>query len=384
MRCCRYGGLVVLWFVILVSVSGCRSALFFTTAAISQRTLWHAAREGPGPWTFDGLDPHVPPRIRPGCYASATRSVHFLDAEDLGPHSYRFRWSERNGIAYTCRGGHIDVAHVRKGADCTGYLAAVTLQHLKKGETRFRYRLIEPTVYFVTLTLPPGWDGLEEAERERIARDVSVRVGQHLAFTALTWHEIITWFGYRPRPHVSEFPSAFSWEDTYSNLLGVHIAAEALEREGCTFDEAMTVALKEHLDDLGGEPAEVARQAAESVRGQWYTGNWLGTAVRMRHLDLGFDDGSVTPCLVPSVAGCEGAQGCPLAIPSLDYLADHGFSLRVEMDPKVWEMRKIRKVLKAAGCPPVERLDPAVHFPLIMDYIAASIARSDDLAEMRP
>lgn len=384
MNRCPCGCLIVLWLVVLVGASGCRSVIFFASAAISQRPSWRPDRGGRAEWAFAGLDPRVRPRIRPGCYASATRSVRFIDAENLGPHSYRFAWSERNGIAYTCRGGHIDVAHARKAADCAGYLAAVTLEHLERGETRFRYRLIEPTVYFITLTPPADWDGLGDAEREQIARGVSRQVGQHLAFTALTWHEIITWFGYRPRPHVSEFPSAFSWEDTYSNLLGIHVAAAALEDESRTFNEAVTIALQQQLDELGGQPAEVARQAAEAVKGKWYTSNWVGTAVRMRHLDLGFDDGYVTPCLLPSVTACEAVQPYPLAIPSLDYLADHGFTLTVEMDAKVWELKKIRKVLATAGRPLEGHLEPSVHFPLIMSHISAAIAASEDLDELSP
>lgn len=380
----RHGCLIVLCLLSLTGVSGCRSALFFASAAISQRPSWRADRDGPGRWAFDGLNPRVPPRIRPGCYASATRSVRFVDAENLGPHSYRFAWSERNGIAYTCRGGHIDIAHARKAADCTGYLAAVTLRHLERGEGNFQCKLIEPTVYSVTLTFPPDWDCQDDAERERIARGVSSRVGQHLAFTALTWHEILTWFGYRPRPHVSEFPSAFSWEDTYSNLLGVHIASAALENEDCAFNEAVTAALERWLQELGGQPAAVSRQAAEAMRGQWYCANWLGTDVWARHLDLGSDDGSVTPCLVPSAAGCAGAQPYPLAIPSLDFLAEHGFALRIEMDAKVWELRKIRKALDAEGHPLAGRLDPAVHFPLIMSHISRSIAGSERLVELAP
>lgn len=384
MDCCRHGRVVLLLLVCLVSASGCRPAIFCASAAISQRPSLRVDRGGPDQWVFNGLNPRVPPRIRPGCYASATVSVRFIDAGDLGPHSYRFSWSEHNGIAYTCRGGHIDIAHARKAIDSTGHLAAVTLRHLERGETRFRCKLIEPTVYFITLTTPPDWDQLDDAQRERIARGVSRRVGQHLAFTALTWHEIITWFGYRPRPHVTEFPSAFSWEDTYSNLLGVHVAGMALEQENLGFNEAVTAALKQRIEELGGRSKEVSRQASDAMRGQWYTSDWVGTYVRARHLDLGTDDGYVTPCLVPAVAGCEDAQPCPLAIPSLDFLADHGFTLNVQMDPKVWELKKIRKALAAEGCSPEGHLDPAVHFPLIMDYISKSIADATDLVELRP
>ena len=290
---------------------GCRRAAFVAGAVVRQGASLRPGRDQPGRWTFAGLDPCVPPRIRPGTYATATDGVPFLDAASLGPHSYRFSWSERNGIVYACRAGHIDIAHVRKAADYAGYLAAVTLEHLERGETRFQCTLIEPSLYFVTLTLPPEWNCLDDAERERIARDVSQELAHYLAYTALTWHEILTWFGYRPRPYKSEFPSAFSWEDTYSNLLGVQVAATALEDQSVAFNESVTMALDQRLRELGGQPAGVAKQAAGMMRGKWYSHRWFSTRIWMRNFDLRADDGYVTPCLVPSLAVCEGAQASP-------------------------------------------------------------------------
>ena len=165
MRC-----FTVLWLVVLAGVCGCRPASFVAGAVMRQGPSLCAGHDRPGRWSYPGLDPCVPPRIRPGTYATVTDGVPFLDAESLGPHSYCFNWAERNGIVYTCRAGHIDIAHVRKAADCTGYIAAVTLAHLERGETRFECKLIEPSLYFVTLTLPREWDRLDDAEREWIAR----------------------------------------------------------------------------------------------------------------------------------------------------------------------------------------------------------------------
>lgn len=359
---------IVLLSAVLVCVLGCRPANLLASAAISQSAQWPARGGAPGQWTFRGLDPRVPPRIRPGSYATATHSVHFLDASSLGPHSYRFLWSERNGIAYACRAGHLDVAHARKAADWTGYLAAVTLRNLEGDHTAFQFRGIEPSVYSVTLVFPPDWDRLEEADRERVARDVSRELGQYLSFTALTWHEILTWFGYRPRPHVSEFPSAFSWEDSYSNLLGVLAAGAALENESLSFSEAVTGAFARLIEELGGQPAEVARRAAQSQRGRWYSKKRFSTVVHKRNFDVGLDDGFVTPCLVPGVDVCEGQAPLPLAVPTLEALARHGFSAHVQIEPRVWEQKKILAALADEGCPPAKRLDPAVHFPFLLRY----------------
>src|SRR5512139_4039149 len=62
------------------------------------------------------------PRIRYGAYPTVILGTPWA-GEKLGTHGYYFRPSERNGIAYTCRGGHIDIMHVRIAADWTAYLA---------------------------------------------------------------------------------------------------------------------------------------------------------------------------------------------------------------------------------------------------------------------
>ncbi len=364
------------WFVLVslcgVGVFGCRPATFLAAAAISQGAQLGARTEASGPWTFHGLNPSVRPRIRPGSYATATRSVHFVDAANLGPHSYRFLWSECNGIAYTCRGGHIDVAHVRKAADWTGYLAAVTLRHIERNQTEFRFKLREPCVYSVALTFPPDWDRLDEHERERLARVVSRQLGQYCAYTALTWHEIITWFGYRPRPHVSEFPSAFSWEDTYSNLLGVHVAGAALEQESRPFSEAVTTFLDQQLEELGRQPAVVAKESAEALRGDWYSQGWFMTEVRKRNFDVGLDDGYVTPCLVPAVSACPSPEPQLLPVPTLDVLAESGFSARIEIAARGWEEKRILRALGAEARRPI---DPETDFALLMSYIEQDAVR---------
>ena len=53
-------------------------------------------------------------------------------------------------------------------------------------------------------------------------------MGPYMAYTMVTWHEILTWFGYKSVGIVPEYHSSFSWEDTYSNLLGTVLAARAL------------------------------------------------------------------------------------------------------------------------------------------------------------
>jgi len=326
-------------------------------------------------WSYWGLDARIEPRLRPGTYASATRGVHFIGADDLGPHGYWLTWAEHNGIAYTCRGGHIDTDHLRKATDWTGYLAAVTLEHLHKGRTAFQFKFREPSRCFVELTYPSDWDSRSAEEQVRIARDVSRCLGQYLAYTAMTWHEVLTWFGFRPTGYKSEFQSAFSWEDIYSNLLGTQVGVATLQDKDHPFSEAATLALRRKLDSLGVQPAAIAAQASEAVRGQWYS-SWLSfTVIRKRNFDIGLDGGCVSPSIVRCPGVCDGAREHPLAVPTLGRLSRYGFSARVQIEPRVWEQNKIFRALYGARKPPTKRIDPTVHFARLIDYMRQDAIR---------
>jgi hypothetical protein len=361
--------LIVSALLSLLGVSGCQRASSLVGAVVCQGLGRPAESRSPEGWTFRGLDAGVPPRIRLGSYASATHGVRFVGPDDLGPHQYWLDGAENNGIIYTCRGGHIDLAHVRKAADWTGFLAALTLEHLHRGQTTFQFKLWEPSRYFVELTYPQEWDSLSAGERERVARNVSRQLGQYLAYTAMTWHEMLTWFGFRPKACKSDFQSAFSWEDSYSNLLGTCVAAEALQDQEHAFSDAVTLTLRRQLESLGAQPAAVARRASETVRGDWYSKWWFFTVIRRRNFDIGMDDGRVTPCLVLALSACEDAQPRPLAVPTLDGLTQYGFSATVTIEPRVWEENKIFKALYGDLRPATRKLDPSIHFAPLIDHM---------------
>jgi len=311
-----------------------------------------------------------PPRIRLSCYASSTIGTTFSDPEHLGIHSYRGSKSERNGIVYTCQGGHIDIGHLRKGADWTAFLAERTFDQLDRDRTKFSFKLYEPSKYFVHVTYPDNWRTLPEQERDRIAREVSIKLGQYFSFIGCTWHEILTWFGYRPFALYPEFPSSFSWEDTYSNLLGTHIAAAALQDTEHEFDEAMTLALSRELEALDAQPRKTAIRASEKMRGKWFSGDILFLInIKGRNLDIGLGDGLVTPWIVPSLDECPGAQPKDYPAPNLDCLGEYGFSARLEIEPKETEKRKILKIVYPDSKKRGKRIEPAVDFAAIMGYI---------------
>ena len=319
---------------------------------------------------------NLPPRPRMGSYASSTVGTTFLGPNELGPHGYEYNWSEQNGIVYTCRGGHIDISHTRKAADWTAFLAARAFDRISRNKRSFTFKMREPSVYRIELTYPENWRELPQAEQERIAREIALALGPYLSYAANTWHEILTWFGYGNIAIYSEFPSAFSWEDTFSNLLGTHVAAEALRDTEHTYDKAVTLALDRELKNLGVQKASAARRASEKMRGLWFSGDWLFFVhTKSRNFDIGLDDGLVTPRLVPPIPECRGAEPQPYPVPNLDVLSEHGFSIKFEIEPKEWEKDKILSVIYPNAKEREKRLEPAVHFAPIMDYIRKAAAK---------
>ena len=54
------------------------------------------------------------PRLRVGAFFGSPTGMSFPDPQQLGPHSYTYHPGEKLGMVYTCRGGFIDLAHVRE------------------------------------------------------------------------------------------------------------------------------------------------------------------------------------------------------------------------------------------------------------------------------
>ncbi len=323
---------------------------------------------GCGGGGFSGGTVKGPPRGRVGRYASTSLGTVFLDPNSLGKHGYYNGWDERIGIVYTCKAGHIDIAHVRKAADWTAYTAANILHQLEQDETEFSFRLKEASRHFVELTYPEGWEDLPEGERERIRKDVAISLGQYFAYIGGTWHEIITWFGYRSTGIYPEFPSAFAWEDSFSDLLGTYLGAKALRDAEHEYDEALTLAINQELEELGPQSGRTAREASNSVREIWFSGDFLFLMdMKARNLDIGMDDGYITPWLVPYLAECEGAKAQPYLAPNLDLLSEYGFEIKYEFEPRERQKGKILKIVY--GKKRQKRLVPSVHFPKIMEYI---------------
>lgn len=314
--------------------------------------------------TVNGCDA---PKPRMGCLPTSTPGSRFLNPYNLGAHSYDYRnvLFEKNGIVYTCRAGHIDITHLRWAADYTKYLADKTYKTLMNNRTGFSFHSpLELSKHTVEFQYPKYWKNQPQKDKERTAQEVSLELGSYLAYTALTWHEILTWFGVHFAGIEPEFNSAFSWEDSFSNLLGTRLAVEALQDTQHSYDKAMTLFLNRELEKLGVQPKNVAIAASEKMRGKWFKGNIL-VDTKKRNFDIGLD-GYVTPTLVPDMQQCRSTSPCSYPVPK-PKLYIFLFAMKYEIEPKEWEKGKILKIIypDRKG----KKICPEKHFPKIMNYI---------------
>lgn len=305
------------------------------------------------------------PRLRFGAFWGSPIGMEFKEPSNLGKHSYGFTLNESNGMVYTCKGGFIDIAHVREAADRTAYLRKITYKNVIQGKKNFSFHVIEPSKYWVMLSYPKNWDDYSFEEKEAIAEEVSISFGQYLAHTSLIWHEILTWYGFATAGIFPDTISAFSWEDPYSDILGIHLAAQALRDPRQQYDEAMTELLFQKLQELEVQPAIVAQKAAKKIKGQWYTGGFYFLVdMKRRNLDVGMDDYNITPWLVPGI--CPDTKPLSLPLPGMKLICEYGFNFEVEIEPRVLEKNKIYHSINLAGN---ERIRPQIDFPAIMAFI---------------
>ena len=238
------------------------------------------------------VDIPEPRRLRPCCIFANDVGVrvgsvpvpgyevgNVLEIDGLGTHQYnkgvvslqprgqeRIVSDEASGILYTCRGGFVDVAHVRDNADRTFYLAAQIGRLAARGGA---IPLVDEGGER-RIVVRPLDAGLVKAHG---LREVVTSLAEWLDFQASIWHEIATWYGWSSTVF-SERPSAFSPEDLYSNLVGAKIAGTIIRRHAAAseveYNSAVTTLLKDALVKLGPLPRDASRRAFEYVDGIWW------------------------------------------------------------------------------------------------------------------
>lgn len=231
----------------------------------------------------------MPRRVRPCCAFGMDLDVdlkgvsipgyqigNILDAEELRGHSYdngvvtvslteRPVAMEPNGLVYTCRGGFIDVAHVRDNADLVLYLATAIAKKLPEGGT------IEAPGDGAKRTITIA--KLPAEDVDALGRlEVAIAIAQWVAYDFSVWHELATWHGYESTPGFSEKISAFSPEDLYSNLLGIRVAGGVLREGGyrsrAIYDSLMDGWLAAALQRLHAQPKAAGRSVMKALDGR--------------------------------------------------------------------------------------------------------------------
>ena len=284
------------------------------------------------------------------------------DPARLGTHSYTGTTGEtRRGIIYTRHGGFIDIAHTRKAADWTGF-HQVRIQHaLEENRDCIILPSKEGSIYQVNFNCPGWWSKQPEPRRREMIRELSIRLAQRLAITQTEWHEIVSWFGYSASPY-TEKPSAFTYDDMTSHVLGAVVAGRAL-REGGNFDAAVTRHLARELDRLKAVSPDETMKALAMVEGDW----WRNGFVIRRQIDTGQGDNSIRPWIVPGYPDGSTAAAHEFELPSLANIAGRDLRrfARVEIEPNMRLWSKMRRGLP--GNP--DRCRPAEHFPILLDHI---------------
>jgi hypothetical protein len=279
---------------------------------------------------------------------------------DIGNHRHS-GGIEKNGIVYTCKAGHIDLAHTRKSVDWTRYIFHIAKQCLDKDEMEFSFRMYEPSVYHVKFKYPSNWKNLNILEKQELSHQVAIEVGAYMAYAALTWHEILTWFGWSSTWVIPEIASAFSWEDNFSNLLGAMVGRMALQSGIEDWDVAVTQTLNGMFHNLGIQPKQVSKKAGKMVKDNWYSGDLFFVEIKKRHFDIGTDDGEITPIVIP-VEECNGIEPEVFKVPQLEYAEKLDFHIRFEIEPKT-QREKIKNIIGT------EKVDVINHFPIIIRHI---------------
>ncbi len=278
------------------------AALLAVTAGCSYPHLGRPLERAGGVLGLTGPgEAFAPPQLRMGVMPF---DVWYCRLEPLGPDrlgTHRYipagglpAWvgEESRGVVYTTRGGFLDMAHIRNSIDLTRYAYVNLMDALDAGRDELDMLSAEPDMYHVKLTPPKRWASLQQ---QRLA---AVRLAGRLAYLMTTWHEVNTWFGYSGIV-VSERPSAFSYDDAPSHMVGVIAAMRALEKQPLLtqFNQTVSAELSDYLRELGAvSPDQAIVAAAESK-----AAGWADLIPERRLIHLGLEGEVMHPMLLDSM-----------------------------------------------------------------------------------
>jgi hypothetical protein len=289
---------------------------------------------------------------RPGLFAAFS----LPDTSNLRPSSSPaadLRPIPKRGILYTKRAGFIDLAHVFNTAVLEND-ATKTIETALRQDQR-EIQLLKFDDSRVTLTMQGA-----TLDSEQDVQTAARAAGACVLYDLMTWHEIITWFGYKSTYVWSEKPSAFTYEDTVSNLVGVDVF-EAIPGEATPLK--LATALRGVLDDLGLVDKQAASRAVRSVKGTW----WGPMLYTRRMLDIGQNGAPIRPWLVPGTKDDLHDERGPVAFIDPCTRMPGSYSLRIV--PSYWTIHRIRR--SAPATPRV--IDAGRDFDALVEVIRSEM-----------
>jgi Protein of unknown function (DUF4056) len=202
------------------------------------------------------------------------------------------------GTIYTCKAGFVDLAHLRESADWTKYAYDEIFAAFDRGDAYARFEDHYEAEYRVALAVPAAWSRFTPEARRSAQERASRIAAQRIAYLAMTWHEVATWFGERIIPLIPEDRSSFTYDDTIAHVIGVQLGGNAIamvtQGEADDFDAAMTIVLEGEMQRLGALSADQTYKAALAVQGRW----WSGESCIKRQLATGLDEAFMVPWVI--------------------------------------------------------------------------------------
>ena len=309
------------------------------------------------------------PKTAIGSLPTPTLGNIFSGPNDIGIHNYSSSYGEGNGIIYTCSAGHIDLAHVRSTADWTKYAYNLIYEELLKSSLTIPFKTsVDPSIFHIKIKYPNDWGNSLESEKAHL---VALKIAKYIIFNAANWHEILTWYGHSKFPFFSEYPSSFSWEDSFSNMMGIYLAEKVIQKEENDFNYNMTIAIKTEMESFKMLSRVEAISKTSTLKGLWYSG-WAPGLIKMkvRNFDIGQYDGYINPVRIKNIPECSEKVFSGYMIPTLTEANQYGFLFQVEIEPKEFVAKKIMKILYKKGSLEKFKIKPEIDFPILIKDMA--------------
>lgn len=246
------------------------------------------------------------PGKRPCCMLTpeTPNGSQLLDATKLG--SYKLDGGDVVGIIYTCRGGFIDLGHLRDLAGLTYYYHhALTKGGANVvGKKILQYPIIgRPPLGGITI-------------KKNVPAADRIDVAASMAYDQSVFYEIETYWQ-DAFVDIGMHHSAFSPEDLVSNFIGTHVGTRALKLTNLRFEKAVTQELNTVIGLLQPRTKAQTEDAFDIIEGTWVTGFGTTSLVQQDYLRRrNFNYTQITPCYVAAQAlGCPASPTFPPEIP---------------------------------------------------------------------